>query len=158
MAIEWPAMEERGPVVTEADVAALEQRLGKSLPDDYRRFLLEVNGGRPADEACEFSKGAVVGLLSLKPAEEVRDLEVCTARAAADLNTRDVVVVGYDEGGSRILVAIDGEHRGQVWFHIPNDERPPDANPRVLWHDRRDVSKLADSFEAFMSSLTPYQL
>jgi len=35
------------------------------------------------------------------------------------------------------------------------DARPDDANPRVLWHDRRDTKKLADSFEQFVSSLRP---
>ena len=46
MATSWPAMERRGPVVTEADVRAFEKKLGATLPDDYRAFLLEVNGGR----------------------------------------------------------------------------------------------------------------
>jgi hypothetical protein len=41
-----------GPPVTEADVAAFEDRIGVTLPADYRRFLLEVNGGDgPADES-----------------------------------------------------------------------------------------------------------
>jgi hypothetical protein len=34
-------------------------------------------------------------------------------------------------------------------------ERPDDANPRVLWHDRRDMRKLASSFEQFMRALRP---
>jgi len=36
-----------------------------------------------------------------------------------------------------------------------HEERPWDANPRVLWHDRRDFRKLADSFTAVMASLRP---
>jgi SMI1 / KNR4 family (SUKH-1) len=41
-----------GPPVTEADVAAFERRVGITLPADYRRFLLEVNGGDgPADHS-----------------------------------------------------------------------------------------------------------
>ncbi len=36
-----------------------------------------------------------------------------------------------------------------------DDARPEDANPRVAWHDRRDMRKLADSFELFMRSLRP---
>lgn len=41
-----------GPAVSEPDIAAFERRLGVSLPDDYRRFLLEVNGGGgPVDDS-----------------------------------------------------------------------------------------------------------
>ncbi len=36
---------ERFPLPGEMQVAALEQRLGVVLPDDYRQFLLEFNGG-----------------------------------------------------------------------------------------------------------------
>ena len=49
-------------------------------------------------------------------------------------------------------------NRGTHRFPCPrSDARPPDANPRVLWHDRRDFTKLADSFTAFVASLEPLQ-
>jgi hypothetical protein len=35
------------------------------------------------------------------------------------------------------------------------DPRPEGSNPRVEWFDHRDVSKVADSFRAFMANLTP---
>jgi hypothetical protein len=53
-----------------------------------------------------------------------------------------------------ILLAVNGAHSGEVWIRI-REERPWDANPRVLWHDRRDFRKLADSFTAFMAQLRP---
>ena len=41
-----------GPPVNESDVVAFEHRIGVALPADYRRFLMEVNGGDgPADES-----------------------------------------------------------------------------------------------------------
>src|SRR5262245_64988439 len=41
-----------GPPIGESDVAAFERRIGVALPADYRRFLLEVNGGDgPVDES-----------------------------------------------------------------------------------------------------------
>lgn len=42
---------DHSPLVTEAAVASLERQIGIPLPDDYKRFLLEVNGGTP-DPAC----------------------------------------------------------------------------------------------------------
>jgi hypothetical protein len=45
--------------VSDADVVAFEQRLGHVLPDDYRRFILDVNGGVPAPEHMRFERWAV---------------------------------------------------------------------------------------------------
>lgn len=149
-------MTRRGPEVTADNVAAFEQAFGYSLPEDYRRFLLEVNGGRTDKAHRRFPRGILNTLLSLDDCEEeMRDLLTQASRVRTDLATPYLLVVGYDDGGARILIALDGEHRGEVWMHIPTDARPPDSNPRVLWHDRRDFRKLADSFEAFVGSLKP---
>ncbi len=36
-----------GPLLTEGQIARLEQQLDVKLPDDYRSFLLSTNGGKP---------------------------------------------------------------------------------------------------------------
>jgi hypothetical protein len=150
----WPPFERRGPEVTESDVDGFEQRFGVVLPRDYRAFLLEVNGGRTAETHCEFDRGTLNGLFSLNDPDESRDLAGWNELVRKDLKTPDIITVGADDGGGQILLAVSGEHSGEIWFQV-HDERPWDANPRVLWHDRRDVRKLADSFTAFMSSLIP---
>jgi len=50
---------ERFPLPSEAQVAELEQRIGVRLPDEYRSFILEFNGGyfkcpeiTPVGEGC----------------------------------------------------------------------------------------------------------
>jgi hypothetical protein len=149
-------MEWCGPSINEAEVAAFEKQFGHSLPDDYRRFLLEINGGRLADENTSFAYGVVNALFSL----DVKD------HAAADLLTNatemrellpspDLLYVGYDEGGGHILIALAGEHRGTVWWENTGDPRPVGSNPRVEWFKRRDMKKLADSFDEFLRSLKP---
>ena len=40
---------ERFPVPSDAQLSALEQRIGVVLPADYRRFILQFNGGYFAD-------------------------------------------------------------------------------------------------------------
>ena len=47
-----------------------------------------------------------------------------------------------------------GEHRGEVWFEN-RSARPEGSNPRAEWFRRRDMKKLADSFEAFLRMLRP---
>lgn len=153
----WPKFVERGPSVTTFEIAAFEKQFAISLPDDYRQFLLDVNGGRTAKDSREFSEGVLNGVLTLNADadHDFNDLASWNERAQRELETKELVVVGYDDGGARILVAVDGEHRGQVWMQNNGDARPADANPRVLWHDRRDFRKLADGFEQFMASLRP---
>lgn len=158
MANSWPPMERRGPQVTDADITAFEASLGVGLPGDYRAFLLDVNGGRTGDEATSFrirrDSTNLNGLHSLNHPDDLFDLGERNDLIRDDLPP-DLLAVGNDDGGSRICLCIRGEHRGEVWFMDTADRRPEGSNPRVLWHDRRDFIKLADSFRAFMDGLTP---
>lgn len=157
MASSWPPMQRRGPQVTDAQIRAFEQSFGHPLPDDYRQFLLDVNGGRLDRANREFDQGVVNRLFSLDDTDDdSRDLATQANRERASLPSPDLLFIGHDDYGDLILLALAGEHRGEVWSMLTGDDaRPDDANPRVLWHDRRDMTKLADSFEQFLRSLRP---
>jgi hypothetical protein len=149
-------MEWCGPAVEEADVVAFEKEIGHTLPEDYRRFLLEVNGGRLADENTTFVDGIVNILLSLGMEEQpMFDLRTCAIEDRALLPSPDLLPIGYDDGARPILLGIAGEHRREIWLENTSDPRPPDANPRVEWFKRRDMKKLAGSFEQFLRLLKP---
>lgn len=143
--------------MTEEDVSAFERSLGQRLPDDYRRFLLEVNGGRLADVNAGYAFGVINMMYSLHDPKDGRNLltRVTRERMLSLLPSKDVMSIGYDDGGSPILIALDAEHYGEIWFQDDPDVRPEDANPRVYWFDRRDMDKLADSFEQFIGTLKP---
>ncbi len=67
---------ERFPLASEAELAELERRVGVKFPEDYRRFVLDFNGGyfkcpeiTPVGEGCPletleflFGIGASTGL------------------------------------------------------------------------------------------------
>jgi hypothetical protein len=150
-------MERRGPQVTDAQIRAFERSYGHPLPDDYRQFLLDVNGGRLNRANREFDLGVVNRLFSLDDTDDdERDLADRATWTRPTLPSPDLLFIGHDDGGNQLLLALAGEHRGEVWYMVTGDDaRPDDANPRVLWHDRRDLRKLADSFEQFMRSLRP---
>jgi hypothetical protein len=157
MAISWPPMQRRGPQVTDAQIRTFEELFGHPLPDDYRQFLLAVNGGRLDRANREFAQGVVNRLFSLEDTDDdSRDLATRASWERASLPSPDLLPIGHYDGGNSLLLVLAGEHRGEVWFMLTGDDaRPDDANPRVLWHDRRDMRKLADSFEQFMRSLRP---
>jgi len=159
----WPPMEHRGPVVTEADVRRLEQQLGTKIPDEYRRFLLEVNGGRTAETHCTFTMqraerraSTVLNVLySLNHADQRFDLATQQLYGEAEDRLRGGLEVGADDGGGSIVLVLVGPHRGELWMLDRVDPRPTGSNPRVEWFDRRDVWRLAGSFAEFMAGLRP---
>jgi hypothetical protein len=150
-------MVRRGPQVIDAQIEAFEHSFGHRLPDDYRQFLLDVNGGRLDRANREFDHGVVNRLFSLDDIDDdddSRDLATRANRQRAMLPSPDLLYIGHDDCDGSFLLALAGEHRGEVWLMVEG-ERPDDANPRVLWHDRRDMEKLAGSFEQFLRSLRP---
>jgi hypothetical protein len=148
-------MDWTGPAIGEADVVAFEQQYGCSLPDDYRRFLLEVNGGRLANEHTTFHDGIVNILFSLGLGGDDADLLESALWMRPQLPSPDLLPIGFDDGGGPLLLGVAGEHRGEVWFENTSNPRPEGSNPRVEWFKRRDMKKLADSFEGFLRMLRP---
>jgi hypothetical protein len=154
----WRAMNERGPQITDAEIRTFEQKLGATLPDDYRSFMLEVNGGSPDANHSAFRirkhTSTLNSLHSIDDSNSDVDLETWWRSTREDLPP-GVLCIGHDSTGSRIVLALAAPHRGKVWFLDALNARPEDANPRVDWFDRRDVVKLANSFSEFMAGLRP---
>ncbi len=161
MATSWIPMTETGPRVTADDVRRYERELGHEFPEDYRQFLVDVNGGQPSLERSVFhlrkDRSILNNLLSLNDPDEGNDL--ATAQRLSECSRNDLpkeaLTIGYDAGGSRILLILAGPHRGEVWFLDLGNPRTTGSNPRGEWFDRRDAHKLANSFAEFMSSLKP---
>jgi len=156
-------MNEHGPQITEAAVVRFETQLGTRLPDDYRAFLLEVNGGQTELSHTQFmmvtSAGRKDGTLlnSLNSLDDPDDQFNLATRWMSSRRRlpQEVIPIGYDGFGGAVGLVVTGPRRGQVWFLDGVDPRPEGSNPRVEWFDRRDVSKIADSFREFMAGLGP---
>ena len=163
MATSWPPMARRGHEVTVDAVRRFERHLGHDLPEDYRRFLLEVNGGRPARTHRTFvmqradrhhDETTLDTLHSLDDPDEDHDLAAHQLFRRQDY-PENGLRIGYDAFGSTLVLILSGPHRGELWMLDQGDSRPTGSNPRVEWFDRRDVWKLADSFADFMTNLKP---
>jgi cell wall assembly regulator SMI1 len=163
----WPPMARRGPTITIDSVRRFEQQLGAVLPDDYRAFLLEINGGRTARSNRVFvihraghrDETSLNTLFSLDDPDESRDLAIVQQQRLDPLVKlpQGVLEIGCDGFGSAIVLPLVGERRGEVWYSDTVDARPTGSNPRVEWFDRRDVWRIAGSFAEFMAGLRPLE-
>jgi cell wall assembly regulator SMI1 len=162
MATSWPPLTSAGPRVTEDDVNRIEQELGHVLPADYRRFVLEVNGGHAAVSHCVFTlrRGAhqdestLRGLFSLNALDDQDDL--VTAQLYRDPKPPEgFLEIGYDGFGCPVVLPLVGQHRGEVWYFDIEDGLEDQATDPLAWFDRRDVWRIAGSFSEFMDSLGP---
>lgn len=104
-------VEPRGPV-SEEQIAAVEADLGVRLPEPYRSWLRETNGGELAEE-LEVSGTDGNGLLS--DLDGVERLPVIQDLARNKVVPDDYVVVTLGHGGS-LALKIKGEDAGSVWW------------------------------------------
>lgn len=145
---------ESGKSVTEKDIAALEQRLGISLPDEYRQFILTWNGGQPEPNAFPIQDNPrdTHGLLDRFFSIDVEDTDydiVDNAEVFRDRVPADLLPIAFDPGGNLICVAVSGKNKGKIYFWDHNDEFPPGKVP-----DYHNVYFVANSFSELIDNLS----
>lgn len=130
-------------VATKADLDALEKRLGTSLPQQYRDFLLMQNGGLPdlpefkvpnwGESIANAFYGVGIG--------GVYDLDAVLNRLDDVISIDRVIPIGDDPGGNQICLGIRDEYIGKIffWIHDEMDE-----------YEVRPLIEVAPSFEAFV--------
>lgn len=141
--------------LTPEKIDATEKALGVELPEPYRRFLLAHNGGRPepadfriAWRGQPFAPGWRVGMVGDFLEVDSGALDLLENRERfADRIPHGMLPVARDPGGNLVLLGLDGDRRGKVYFWV--HELPAE-------YDERDVDNLgfvADDFDAFLAGL-----
>ncbi len=150
-------MIKQGPPVSERDVTALEARLGHRLPSDYRRFLLQTNGGRPGSAAGVGrprayavlvpgwrQKGFLINDFLSIHAGSLNDLwdsyEILRNRIP-----EGTIPVAIDPAGNHVLLATSGDRAGHVflWDHEVQSGDPDFDHPCIV--------PIADSFSELIN-------
>lgn len=158
----WIPLTQTGPRITDEDVRQFERTIGHELPPDYRAFLLDINGGYAPSSHCVFrlrkDTTSLNSFYSLNVPDDPDDLAAAQLYPPYPLNNlpKDGIAIGYDGTGSRIVLILGGERRGEVWFldALNSDD---DADVHGDWFRRSDVLRLAASFREFVDSLGPQQ-
>jgi hypothetical protein len=120
---------ERFPLPTEQQVSDLERRIHVSFPGDYRRFLLEFNGGyfsepyiqppEDADEGCpHLALNLLNGIGASHPtAELARPFDL---RLFDDNDPPKIVPIGDTPENALIILYTQPEGRGQIFLKEPS--------------------------------------
>ena len=137
-------------------VKKLENRIGTTLPKDYKEFLLNYNGGKP--ELYIFPETEKLYSLAL---DEVYGLD--TGEKATDINWNIDILNDYDRimnqfipignaiNGDQFTLGISGKFKDKVylWDHnqeVHYDDFIKDELPENMY-------QLADSFDEFLNKL-----
>lgn len=141
--------------VSEAQLAEAERLLGVQFPEDYRRFMLTYNGGRPkpggfdiqwedGQEAADDWRTSSFGWFFSVWDEPVENL--LKENRQKGFYPEGTVAIAHDAGGNVILLGVDGEHKGHVLFWAREYAWDENEEPRI-----DNVGFLASSFDEFLN-------
>lgn len=124
---------------SEDDVGSFEESIGYCLPDDYKQFLLAVNGGkvkfqnaiRLPESRCEIQVDSFDSLLMTEDVG-LRRKRFCQKGCRVELG-RVMLIGDTDEGGGLLYLAIGGSEKGCVYYSYI-DERSAYGDEKT-WED-----------------------
>ena len=136
-----------------SQIDVLEARLGQKLPDSYRRWLWEHNGGLPGETYPVYRQPFVLSperpLLGMHPHNPPMDLLTAQRDYRDRYLTRDYLVVAILPGDAGLLViklVVDWGVAGSVWF-LPADAMAAEMEPQER---TGDLVRVAADFTEFI--------
>lgn len=119
-----------------ADLEFLEERLGGTLPPDFRRLYLSSNGGY-IDDAQGGNDLLLAGFVPIKYGRIPMD--IAYKELVEDFpQMKGRVPFAFDEGGNYFLLTLSGEAQGEVGLWIMDTE---------------EYHVVADTFSEFLTRL-----
>ncbi len=142
--------------LTPEEVEQAEQKLGYALPDAYKKFLLDHNGGRPqpADfkiswRGQPFAPGWRVSMvdffLAIHDGESANLLDY-VERFDGRIPP-GMLPIARDPGGNLVLVGVSGDSAGKIFFWV--HELEGEFGDR----DAVNLGSVAVRFDAFLDGL-----
>jgi len=144
-------IKESGEPLTEADIADFERYLGCPLPRDYRKFLLNHNGGTPEPDGFSLvywggkSEDDQVSFYGLGPSVREGHNLRWTQECFKGRIPSELLPIGDDPGGNQLCLCIHGKQSGSVHFWDHELEHVPPTY--------KNTAMLAPSFLEFVNGL-----
>lgn len=112
-----------GPIKSEV-IADFEAQHGVSLPDDYKRFLLRWNGGRPSQTGFEIphwpGEASAMHFFWGIRENKSHDLNYWYVEFL-DRLPKGFISIGSDQGGNMLCLGTSGAYAGEVWYWDSSD-------------------------------------
>ncbi|RKG61079.1 SMI1/KNR4 family protein [Corallococcus sp. AB011P] len=138
---------EGGPLLSNADLDAFEQRYGFALPLPLREFLLTSNGGRPERDLFKLQGlpgnpfGRIHFFFGLNDPIEACNLD-WNLEVFRDRIPPELLPIATTEGADKVCLSVTGATAGQVFYW--------DAHARP---GTNSVHLLAEDLDTFISAL-----
>ncbi|MBK9262343.1 MAG: SMI1/KNR4 family protein [Polyangiaceae bacterium] len=135
------------------EIEQFEKRRGIALPQEYKRFLLKSNGGRPVPDTFDVPGWAHDGSVihhfhGIHWGEYYKLDEEC--EAYQDRIPADLLPIAADVFGNAICLGWKGKRRGKIYFWDHEDELDENGLSR---QDYSNVFLVANSLEEFLGKL-----
>ncbi|MBK9258449.1 MAG: SMI1/KNR4 family protein [Polyangiaceae bacterium] len=141
-----------GPTTRE-EIQRFEARWKVKLPDDYKLFLLESNGGAPTPRTFhvprwEHEGSALDFFYGIHDRENSSLDEAC--EAYTDRIPADLIPIAADAFGNNVCIGWKGKRRGKIYFWDHEDELDENGLCR---QDYRNVFLVANRLQEFLDKL-----
>ena len=140
-----------------AGIEDVEERIGATLPEGYRRFLKTYGGGMFSEDVYyrEHDRAVLFGWLF--EADEILD----AIESFSEVLPESMVPIGDDGGGNLYCLGFTGSDENNVYFHDHSagwqadaqsyEERGEEVPADIRY---QTVYRIADSFEEFIESMS----
>lgn len=130
-----------------------EKQICVEFPEDYVRFLANFNGGKPEPHTFEYKlrdgrvwTGGVRDLFGFD-LDNFRSIDFF-ADMRGDRVPENMIPIGVDDGGNFILLALNGQEKGKIYFWDHNEESEDDEPPSY-----DNIYFVANNFTEFLKNL-----
>ncbi|MBC2180324.1 SMI1/KNR4 family protein [Listeria booriae] len=141
------SIESSNKKATSAAIEDFEQRYNLKLAEDYKKFLLDFNGGYADPNVFKISEeqgeSALNTLYGLGIDDEYDELE-SVYESLDGIIPSDFISIADDSGGNQICLGVDDDYFGKVFVWIHDMEIEEDMDSMFL---------LADDFKLFLNNL-----
>jgi hypothetical protein len=138
------------PPTSEAEIAKFEKANSVKLPDAYRSFLLQQNGGHPTPDKIAVPKweGGYTGLNRFFAIKPERGLQHYHDRFE-DRVPKGFLPIADDPGGNLFLLALKGKRAGQIYLWDHEDELDDEGDSK---QDMSNMYKVAEDIDDFLQN------
>lgn len=150
-------MEHNGPKITKNSIVNLESSLKKQLPNEYKAFLLEYNGGEPIQRAIDFDaqelriNGDYIATF-YEVSDDITYGILPNIENHAGLIPQDMIFIAISPEGNYFLLSLREDSYGEVFYkdHEIEDKTTLNINSGIL---PESMIRIAGNFKSFISML-----